>query len=206
MNYLVVDCETTGIHVTDNEILTLYAIKLTKNLEVIDQKYFTFKTERWIERYYDAVQIHGITKEACMQFKDKNESLLELINWIGEKHILVCHSKKQNDKGFFAYDGAMLNWEMLGANLIWEWRKVIFSKVISTHCLAQKLNKSGKLGIAATKKDGGKVARVSLSLNSLCDHFKINLKHHDARSDTEACMQLFKKLIEIDKDITYDFI
>lgn len=201
MNYVIIDIESSGINIVDNEILTMYAIKVNPSLEILDEREFTFKPTNWKDSYFAAIDIHGISKEECMNFKDKKESLIEFLEWVGEKHQFLCHSNKQNEKGFYSFDTAFLHWELLLIDKYWDWQKLNTGYSMSTHTLAKKLIKLGKLDIKPTKKEGNKRASVSLSLNSLCDYFKIKLDHHNAKSDTHACLQLLKEFVKLDKDI-----
>lgn len=202
MNFLVVDCETSGTRITDVEILTLHAVLLDDKLTFIKEEGFKFKPTTWKSHYDEAFEIHKISKITAMGFPDKEKELNRFVKWIPEKSILVCHSNKQNIDGFYAFDSAMLVWEFLCCDILGLYREKISEFVLSTHEAAQVLNRQGVINIPSAIKDGNKRASVDLSLKGLCKYFGIELNnHHDAKEDAWACYNILKKIYIIDPNI-----
>jgi DNA polymerase III epsilon subunit-like protein len=185
-----VDVETTGTDYWRNEIITLSISFCDEELNECDSALFRFRPKYkdfWEE---GAEAAHGIAWDEAANFPDAEiewKSFLSFIGYHGNRSPLVCHAK------WFGhyFDHAFINAQLSLRNLLFEKRKYISEKTISTISMAETLRREGL------------VASGSLALNVLCEQFKINLNHHDAESDRLACQELFKKFTKI---LPYDEI
>jgi DNA polymerase III epsilon subunit-like protein len=191
------DLETSGIDVANNEILSLAAIKTDKDLNVVDSKYFKLKPEVWKNHYNDAVKIHGITLEEASQYPDKSKSMNEFLNWVELPHYFICHSKKENFGKEFSFDYSFLEMQCLDLNLLHKFRQLLGSKSLSTHKIASTFYSNNKIGFNQAK------GKPKLGLGYLCEYFNIELEHHNAESDTRACLEIARRLRDIDEKFFY---
>ena len=174
----VVDIETTGTDYWRSEIIAL-SVGLYQNTgELVAEKDLYFKPVRikfWSD---EAEMVHGINKEVAMNLPDANKSWGEFFEFL-DSHIekpipFVCHAL------WFGhyFDRAFLECQMFLTNHHWLLRKY-FSASVSTHTMAQKLKTHGYYNFE------------KLSLDYLSNWFKIDLDHHDAKSDRIACAKLY---------------
>lgn len=174
----VIDIETTGLDYWRCEILTLSIGLYEDNSSLIAEREFCFKPERMKYWSDQAGAVHKISKEKALTFPDKNDSWEDffiLLDWyIKEPIHLVCHAKYITSY----FDRAFLDCQMDLMGRLFELRKY-FKSTISTHTICQDL----------------RTARVynfeKLSLDYICTYFKINLDHHNAKSDREACAKIY---------------
>jgi DNA polymerase III epsilon subunit-like protein len=112
-------------------------------------------------------------------FDDGMNSLNSWLNTLSPSHF-VCHANRKIFGKFSSYDYGVLLSNLNYLGLHFNLYKVCPSRdIISTHSLAKFTELS-----------------CSLDLKSLCSYYNINLSnHHDAKSDTIACMELLKKML-----------
>jgi DNA polymerase III alpha subunit (gram-positive type) len=174
----VIDIETTGLDYWRNEILTLSvsAMQLDGYNE-LDKELFQFRPTRPKFFSQESEEIHGISIDQAMNFPEQRKEMKRFLNFLkayaSKPQLMVCHAK------WFGkyFDSAFIDCQLFLTNEIWEKRKYI-GKTVSTLTMAQS----------------AKVQSESFSLDSLCKHYQIELKHHDADSDRNACQELFKIL------------
>ena len=167
--FSVIDIETTGLSAGKHELLTAHIIK-TDGREKLDEKTFYFKPNVFRPDYFKAQKIHGISIEKAREFRPKQQEILDCFLWISDETIMVCHSKKANH--YFDYGFLLLECDFLDMRQDF-YKK--FKHVISTHTLVKDFTKLKKLDLA-----------------SICKHYGISLNHHDAKSDCNACFDIFR--------------
>lgn len=197
MRFCFVDEETSGLRIEDNEILSLAAIKTDKQLSILDSKTFYFRPECWKPHYDGAVNIHGITRAHSISFPDKKKSMQEFLDWVELPHYFICHSKKENFGKEFSFDFAFLEMQCLDMDLLFRFRGLLGAKSLSTHKIAQTYYSNHKVGFNAEK------GRPKLGLSHLCNYFGIELEHHNAESDVRACLEIARRLRDIDEKFFY---
>lgn len=190
MQFSITDIETTGFSPGKHELLTAHVI-LTDGKNKLDERGFKFKPTKFRPDYHKAYKVHGITIEEARTYPLKASTLETFLNFIPDDSIMVCHSRKS--LGFFDY--GFLSIECYLANMGMEFNRT-FKWCLSTYDLAYKYGKF-------TKDE-----KKKLSLDRVCEHYGIELNHHNAESDTKACYELFKIFYEaqkakIDKSISF---
>lgn len=174
----VIDIETTGTDYWRSEIIALSVGLYKDSGEIVAEKDLYFRPVRMKFWSDDSEAIHGISKDLAMSFQDANKSWGEFFEFLDsniEKPIpFVCHAL------WFGhyFDRAFIECQMFLTNHHWLLRKY-FSRSISTHTMAQKLKTHGYYNFE------------KLSLDYLSKWFKIDLDHHDAKSDRSACAKLY---------------
>lgn len=179
---LVCDIETSSTDFWRGEILSMSIGLYSDDSTLIDELELKFRPVRNKFWSKEAEVIHKISWEEAQNFPFADDSWNELkaflTLYIDKPIPFVCHAL------WFGkyFDRAFIECQLFLTNRTFEFRK-FFSSSISTHTMAQKLKTAGKYDFGD-----------SLSLSSLCTYFKIELNHHEAKSDREACAQLFFKL------------
>jgi DNA polymerase III epsilon subunit-like protein len=198
MNIIFIDIESTGLSISGSEILTLSAIKckfIERKLEEISRISLKFKTVANLERYHDAIKIHGIRMQESAYFPNREESLLRFFDWCDLDNIFSCHANKNQITGNYSFDYAILQQLSFDLSMIDEFRKSFYPcRSLSTHTLCQEADRDGVIQVKSTLKEGNKRASKSYSLDNMSKLFGIKLTHHNADSDVEACMNIFRKI------------
>ena len=173
MIFSVVDIETTGLQNGYDEILTAHII-LTDGMNFIDEKSFNFKPKRITNNYHKSYEIHGITIQQTRGFTDKEVGLSNLLAFVPDNSVMVCHAKKIGH--YFDYAFLFMEIELYLDKRLDFYKK--FNHCISTHTLSKKFTKLKKRG-----------------LKSVSEYYGVVLdNHHNAKSDTHACYEIFKKM------------
>lgn len=172
MIFAVTDLETTGLENGCDEILTAHII-LTNGLNFIGEKSFNFKPKRITSNYHKAYEIHRITIEQARKFNNKEDELNNLLAFVPDNSVMICHSKKTDH--YFDYGFLFMEFELYNSRLNFY---KMFSGCLSTHTLCKEFTK-------LKKRD----------LKSVCSYYEVELNnHHDARSDSMACFEIFRKM------------
>ena len=138
--------------------------------KVIYKKYFLINPEKPIE--YGAYKVHGISEKKVAKQPNFAEIWKEIEPYISGQFI-VAHNAQ--------YDAKVLTYNLERYGLNW--------KPFFTVCTCDNAKK------VIPKNEVG-----NYKLDSVCKYLNIQLeKHHDARDDTEACRQIFNKLVKMDK-------
>ncbi len=193
MRYLVTDLESTGINIASTEVISGCLIVLNEELYEIDRLSFKCRVDHWLDRYDGSIEIHGMTKKKVMKFPDKRQELKRVFNFIskhfiesGEPLSFVCHAKCDGPDGAIThYDYALLKQEFLDQSIFDYYNFITFCPdrlIVSTHTLSKGLDVENR------------------RLSTLCKYFNIELNHHNAESDAEACAELLRRL----KDLNHD--
>ena len=182
-SFAILDLECTGLVAGKHEILSSHVI-LFDGENLIDQMTNNFCPNTIREDYHKAYKIHRITIEQALKFPRKRDALISLLDFIPDYSVMVCHSKRK----YFDYGFLAMEYEFQDLRIEFN-RK--FKRCISTHTMAAKYTKLKNLG-----------------LSNLCEYFGIGLDHHDAKSDSLACFELFKIFYnnhkyEIEKEVEY---
>lgn len=173
------DHETTGFDYWKNEIITTsFSRHDYESLEMESELKLTFKPKNL--KNFGGTEVHGFSISDALQFDDKTESTNKLINWFAEiktdHNVFCCHALERFNTFF---DWAFLLVHMMKYNREFYLRRHI-NKLESTISYFQKAQKAGFISVDNFK------------LNTLCDQFGIELKHHDSDSDRIACFELYK--------------
>ncbi len=164
-DFVVFDCETTGLKPHIDRILSIGAIsiknqriKINESLEIyVDQTYFDAKS----------ASIHGITQENELSKSTEEEAIKSFLKYI-ENHTLVGHH--------VSFDIAMINQALKRMQL-----PKLKNKSIDTNQLYLK-----KRGVPLEQR---------YSLDELCDVFSIPKKdRHTASGDAFLTAQIFIRL------------
>lgn len=179
------DVETTGLKASESEVLTAaWIVTDYETLAVKENQFFRFRPsfpKNWSK---EAEAIHGISLEQAMEFPERKAQVEKMVAWLntyanGFPQAFICHAYKM--KSYFDWDHLFLM--AFDHGLQGEWRKLFNERLIeSTDTFARSLMNSGQLQVPNCK------------LNTLAEHFKIPLIHHDAKSDTVACFKIYKIL------------
>jgi DNA polymerase III epsilon subunit-like protein len=200
LNIIFIDIESTGLSISGSEILTLAAIKCrieNNHLDELDRISLKFKPVANLERYYDAVKVHGITMQEAAYFPNREESLLRFFDWCGINNIFVCHANKNQITGKFSFDYSIIQQLSFDIGLIDQFRKSFYPcRSLSTHSICKEADRDGVIQVVAILKDGNKRASKSFSLDRMSKLFKIKLNHHNAESDVEACKEIFNYFVK----------
>lgn len=172
----VIDIETTGLDCWRNEILTLSCgVVDIKTQEQINEKEFSFRPTRRSFFNSEAEKIHGISLERALTFPESRGEWIRFIDFLKQNtntpQIMCCHALwfgKYFDSNFISCQLDLLE-------LNFEKRKYI-GMCVSTHSMAKIHYGTGE----------------PLNLKALSLKHEIELNHHDAKSDREACQKLFK--------------
>ena len=175
----VIDIETSGLDPFRNEVLTLSvsAVSIQDDRE-LDSELFLFKPENKAFWSAESESIHGISWEKAKLFEDKKKEWLRFIKFLScyahKPQIMVCHAM------WFGkyFDSSFIDCQLDQIGLLFEKRKYI-GRPFSTMTMAKELAKKNA------------IRTESFSLDSLAKIYGIELKHHDASSDREACQKLF---------------
>lgn len=174
VRFVVVDCETTGLNVKQDSIVTIGAISVQNGQILLDDQF-----EVMLKVAYNtaAVTVHGITRETAEQEGiEEAEALLALLAFLRDGVIVGHHIR---------FDIDMLSESCLrcfGFGMKNRW--------LDTMDLTLHLEDAGCLGQQGERKD--------FSLDGLCRRFSI-IPHgrHTAGGDAFITAQIFLKLLKL---------
>lgn len=175
---LCVDLETTGTDTHTGDWITgSFGVYDFKTLEKEREFNLNSRPRKWSQ---EAFEVHRIERKEAMSFPKRIETLRELVrNLPKEKFMFLCHANFIN----LHFDYAFLKSDFVyEVDIFTFWKYFSDLNVFSTHTLAKFLKKEKMIKCKSLKLDG------------LCDHFGIELDHHEASSDQNACLSVFKKL------------
>lgn len=182
------DIETTGLKATESEVITAaWIVADYETLQVKANKFFKFRPafpQRWSS---EAEAIHGISLAQALQFPDRKEAVADMVGWLlshaggGFPQAFICHAYKNGTRPLFDWEHLKLLAFDHGHQ--GDWGKTFHESLIES---------TDTFGRYA--KENGKLPTENMKLNTLADHFKIPLVHHDAKSDVIACYKIYKLL------------
>lgn len=181
----ITDMETSGFSPMKNDVVELAAIIAIRHddggfgrIATFHERCRPYGRKSWST---GSENVHGISFDEAVHFQPARKMLIKLLHFLlpyksDENHPLkfICHAKGRYDYRFLE---AAFNKEFLGSS---------FQKVFD------KSNYESTHDLAVKYKDV--YGWENLRLNTLCEYFEIELDHHRALSDTDACFELYKKL------------
>ena len=105
-NIIVFDVESTGIDVTEDEIIQIAAIKINKNGEIIERFEKFLRNNKSVK---DSVQVHGYSDEFLLKNGEDKKEVLEKFLHFSKDSVVVGHNVQ--------YDINILNSELSRNNL-----------------------------------------------------------------------------------------
>ena len=180
---LVIDFECNGVEYT-SEPLTAYTI-LERDGNIHHEQAFTFTFRgKWNK---EAASVHGLDEYVCRNNQDQTEDLINLIRDNCSHNNVICHALY--NQGY--YDSAILHWLFfMHFGSSFEYYKC-FNGTISTIELLKEAVLKGSLSPIKAINKAGK-SYHTYKLDKWCQFFGIDLDHHDAKSDTLACFEIYK--------------
>ena len=175
------DLETTGTNVFSAEIIEGYFICTDTELNVIGTFHLRCRPTEWS---HEAYLVHQIPKHIADNYPLFKDCYNDLLDWFNVNKIdeFWCHTNAHMFGKVTHFDYAILKMQLFDVNQ-GEYFKMHNKKVYSTHSLCKLL------------KDRFNFS--SLSLDSICSVLGIKLKHHDCKSDAEACLEITKRLLPL---------
>lgn len=177
--------ETSGFSHKSNDVIELAAIVAIKHpdggyghLATFHERCRPYGRKSWSS---GSENVHGITFDEAITFQEPRKMLIKLLKFLvpfkhQENHPLkfICHAKGKFD---FRFLESAFSKEFLGTS---------FAKVF------HKDHYESTIDLVAKYKEV--YGLPNLRLSTVCEYFEIELDHHKALSDTEACFELYKKL------------
>lgn len=180
------DLETTSKNPNTCEILTAYLrTRRVYDFKIIDECYLTFRPELYLE---DSYKIHKIGYAESNKFSDKWDSLRILLKYLNghRDSIFCCHANHLVFGAYGYFDEQVIRQvcsSQSSRTYFWYLHKQL--KWISTHTIAKRF-----------------LTLENYKLDTLSEYFNFDFKHHNCKSDVDACENIFLNLI--DKNITKD--
>jgi len=172
MNYLWLDCETTGLSEYKNDIIQLACIPVINGVQQQSFNQFCQPTN-WNSIEEEAISAHGITREMMQTYQTQSDMLSNFINYVNSFNVKFTIS---------------------GFNVGFD--KKFISAMFSKHKKSSDFFKMFTINIHDTyiraKSVKSKIPTGSLKLENLAQHFAIEIKAHDALSDITATIKLDK--------------
>ena len=173
---IVVDIETSGFNVNKNDLIELGAVLLNDDLTVKSEFHCYLKPVKPQYWKYEAENIHGITLNEAMCFKDGRESLIDFLNYLApelENFPLkfICHAKNKWDYNFLK--GTFLKFGLIES----------FFKAFNAEHYESTIDLSRET-----------LELPNYKLNTVCEALSIDLTHHKALSDAKACSEIYRLL------------
>lgn len=177
VTFVVLDLETSGLHVVKDKVLSFGGIKVVKgSLHVSDSLEKVFKQSLTaFPENGESVKIHGLLKKDTSMGEEKGEGLKEVVDFIGDDIVVGHHVE--------------FDWLMLNKVLEKYQGKRLGNLKLDTAKLAAKLDQ-GAFGNNYSGKEFG--------LDELCRRYGIEpFDRHTAAGDAFITAQLLIKLIQL---------
>lgn len=181
------DIETSGLRPWQSEIITSYFIVTDDNLEVVDEREFRFKPTEKFQWSSEAAAVHGYSWRDAQLFPDKAKSTSSLCDWLkshGTNFSYVCHALP------FASRVDLFDYQHLFAHFWCQDRREDFHLLFPEEKVRSTVIKSKK---QAQQKWGIE----NQKLDTWAKRLGFVLRHHNAESDTRACLQVYKYQQEV---------
>jgi len=180
------DCETTGLNSTLNEIVQFSAI-VEINGEVKEELNLFMQPTRWDQISQEALAVTGNTIEKLKTFMLPSEGFRK-IKTLFDKYI---DKYDKSDKFFPAGHNVMFDIEYLQAFWKQHGDKYGTGSYQNWNCLDSRI-------LANFMRMSGKLSELeNHKLETLCKHFKIPLDAHDSMNDIRATRILIQKLLKL---------
>lgn len=196
------DLETTGVNPSYNDWITgSFGLLRFDTLELVREIDLESRPLRWHE---EAFETHKIRKEVAMNFPARKEALHKLIEFLPppRSFLFLCHantiSKESareykensvyNSPAFSHFDFACLKMDFFQEFSIFDFRKYFNDRdVFSTWTYANNL-----IDRKILPRD------LDVSLEGLCDFFRIPYGKHKARADRISMELIYQHLRRLD--------
>lgn len=199
------DYETTSLDPVAGDIISGHMILTDRFVCVKDSLDFRARPDAsgWQE---SAAEVHGFTLKECLKFPRPEEVAKEIYTWLHpyrQKITMVYHGmsrsffdKEKQQWSWGAFDPKFLYFLFYKIDKFYRYYEIFdkYKTPISTVDMAKKVLKAP----VRAKFNMDKHDVADFRLDTLCKHFDIPLQHHNARSDAEACMQIFKQCKEME--------
>lgn len=181
------DVETTGFDPIRNDVISCCIIVLDCEFNRVGEFYETARPE--FNKFYseDAEKIHGFTRDILKGFQHPRGFCINLLKFLndfrapGKWHPFIYHALEKRNSWKFDYH--FMEWMFRKQNLQWSWFKMFDDRFTqSTITMARNMGYSNN------------------RLNDWADRLGFDLNHHDAKSDTECCAEVYKFLKQREND------
>jgi DNA polymerase-3 subunit alpha len=178
VNYLWLDCETTGLDPIRNDIVQLACIPIIAGI----QQKISFNEHcqpiDWNAIDQKALAVHGLTERQLKQFQQTDKMISNFISYAKsfKCKFIIAGFNVGFDKEFIAATFKKVGKEK-------EFFEIFVNDIRCTYKRAKKLK--------------AQLPTANLKLATLCDHFKIPIVAHDALSDISATIKLDHILSEM---------
>lgn len=172
-----VDLETTGLDFFRNEILTAsVSVCDYETLAEIDAIELKFKPENLQFWSPEAEKVHGIKLQQALDFPENKLSSAELMSFL---HLHKCDWVQPLVSHSLNFRGGYFDQFFLSAHFMKQEKEFELRRIC---------------GISQSTIDYAKqcLKLENYKLSTLASYYKIELNHHDAKSDREACQKLYK--------------
>lgn len=177
------DLETTGFSPVKNDAIQLAALVAKKEgdeyikLDTINEFMRPNCRETWTE---GAERIHKISLAEALTFQHPRDALVKLLNF------LVPYKHENNEPLLFVdHSMRMFDYKFLLNAFMKEGLEQSFAKVFNPQ------HYESTVTIANTYKPA--TGLQNSKLGTVAEYFKIELDHHEASSDVNACFEIYKQ-------------
>lgn len=170
------DLETSGLDPIRNDVVSLCIMVTDSEFNIMGTFYETCKPE--FNKFYSekAEEIHGFSRAELSGFQSRKKMLISLLHFLnefrspGQYHPFIYHALKGFDWKFVvnAFEKENMRWS--------------FYKMFNWNFTESTVEMARNAGYIGNK------------LNEWADRMGFELDHHDARSDTECCLEVYKYL------------
>jgi DNA polymerase III epsilon subunit-like protein len=175
-HYFFSDVETTGFDPIRNDIISLCLIVTDREFNRVGMFYETCRPE--FNKFYsvEAEKIHGFNRSQLESFQPRRKLAINLLKFLapfrtpGKFHPYIYHALKY-------FDFRFTDWMYRKENLQWS-----FYKMFDERFTQSTITMARNMGYSPNK------------LNDWADRIGFDLNHHDAQSDTECLVEVYKHL------------
>jgi len=175
---MICDCETTGFSEKQHDMITFSAMIVDFNLDIKDKVtvYARPKKERWT---IGAQKVHKFSLAEALTFPDPRKTAIQLLHFLkpfktddNRPILFVSHDTSGFDSRFFK--SFFMN------NMLIE----SYWKVFKDEYKLSTISMARRMGIEDNK------------LDTWANRLNLELNHHEAESDRNACFEVFKHILE----------
>ena len=184
MNFFI-DVETTGFDYLSNCVIELAcACEINGELKTFNQKIRPLSKAKWS---VGAERVHGISYDQAANFTHPKIACHDFLGFLEQ---LAPYERYGLPHHFWYHGNNAFDWHFVAGlflkqDLLFELRKYLQgSYVFSTIDLAKN-----------------KLQLTNYKLSTVCDYLDIELNHHQALSDAQACMEIHRRLVNENKTL-----
>ena len=182
---LAVDAEFTSFDMLGGDLLALGLVEVFDDFSLGREHVLYFRPQS--TKYFSdaAHEVHRISYWEALEFPHPRESCIELLNWL--KPLMP----------YFPLDTVSFgSW-----NFDIRWIEETFKKVDLISSYSKAFSDGEWINVFKMAKTNLKHAQLeNFKLDSVARHYKLDLNHHEALSDTKACAQIYCNIM-LKKDI-----